>query len=199
MIPMLNLLFTSPAAFVIILAGIVLAIAVHEAAHCYTADYLGDPTPRSLGRLTLNPLAHLDPLGTLMIVITGAFGWGKSAPFDPYNLRNPQRDTALIALAGPVSNIIMAVLFALIIRFSGPSFISDILVFFVGLNVSLALFNLLPVPPLDGSKVFLKSNPFGGSNSYLLLLLLILPIIAGRSLASLIISPISSAILNILL
>jgi len=196
---MLDLLFSSPAAFFIILIGIVLAIAIHEAAHCYMADYLGDPTPRSLGRLTLNPLAHLDPVGTLMIVVTGAFGWGKSAPYDPYNLRNPQKDSALIGLAGPASNILLAIIFAIVLKITGVSFVSSILVFMVGLNINLALFNLLPVPPLDGSKVFLKTNPFRDQNSYLLLLLLIIPFFGGHSLASLIISPISSAILRILI
>jgi Zn-dependent protease len=199
MISMLNLLFTSPSSFFIILLGIVLAISVHEAAHCYVADYLGDPTPRSLGRVTLNPLAHLDPIGTLMIILTGAFGWGKSSPFDPYNLRNPQRDTALIGLAGPAANIILAAIFALIFHLIGTTFVSGILTFLVGLNVNLALFNLLPVPPLDGSKIFLKTNPFRNQNSYLLLLLLILPIFSGNSIASFIISPISSAILHLLI
>jgi len=81
------------------------------------ADYLGDPTPRSLGRLSLNPLVHLDPLGTLVILFTGLFGWGKPSPFDPSNLRNPKRDIALIALAGPISNLLLAILLSLIPRF----------------------------------------------------------------------------------
>src|SRR3989304_6068303 len=98
---MLDLLFTNPFSFVVIFGGIITAIGIHEAAHCYMADYLGDPTPRSLGLLSLNPLVHLDPLGTLVILVTGAFGWGKPSPFDPYNLKNPTRDTALIAPAGP--------------------------------------------------------------------------------------------------
>src|SRR4030066_1301523 len=113
---MLNLIFSNPSAFIVIFGGIILAIGIHEAAHAFTADYLGDPTPRSLGRTTLNPLAHLDPLGTLVILVTGFFGWGKPAPFDPYNLRDPRRDTALIALAGPASNIVLAVIFSLVLR-----------------------------------------------------------------------------------
>src|SRR3989304_4344518 len=117
---MLDLLFTSPLSFVVIFGGIIIAIGIHEAAHCYMADYLGDPTPRSLGRLTLNPLAHLDPLGTLVILVTGAFGWGKPSPFDPYNLKDVRRDTALIALAGPVSNILLAILLSFLFRLFSP-------------------------------------------------------------------------------
>ena len=197
---MLDLLFTSPLSFVVIFGGIIIAIGIHEAAHCYMADYLGDPTPRSLGRLSLNPLVHLDPMGTLVLLITGAFGWGKPSPFDPYNLRNPQRDTALIALAGPVSNILVAILLSVLLHsLSNLSNLSilGILSFLISLNVNLALFNLIPVAPLDGSKIFFKNQ----SNNYslLLLLLLIFPIFGGHSLASLIISPVSSFILRILI
>ena len=113
---MLDLLFSNPPAFAVIFCGIIVAIGIHEAAHCYMADYLGDPTPRSLGRLSLNPLNHLDPMGTLVILITGMFGWGKPSPFDPYNLKSPRRDTALIALAGPVTNVVLAIILSLIIK-----------------------------------------------------------------------------------
>ena len=194
---MLDLLFTSPLSFVVIFGGIIIAIGIHEAAHCYMADYLGDPTPRSLGRLTLNPLAHLDPVGTLVILVTGMFGWGKPSPFDPYNLRNPQRDTALIALAGPVSNLLLALGLSLIARLGVPQFLLSIFYLLISLNVNLAIFNLIPIAPLDGSKIFLKNQ----SNNYslLLLLLLIMPIFGGQSLASLIVSPISRLILDILI
>lgn len=198
---MLDLLFTSPLSFVVIFGGIIIAIGIHEAAHCYMADYLGDPTPRSLGRLTLNPLAHLDPVGTLVILVTGAFGWGKPSPFDPYNLRNPQRDTALIALAGPASNILIAVLFSVLLHtLSNLSNLSilGVLSFLISLNVNLALFNLIPIAPLDGSKIFLKNyEPI--TNNYLLILAIILPIFGGHSLASLIISPVSNLILRLLI
>lgn len=197
---MLDLLFSNPPAFVVIIGGIILAIGIHEAAHCYMTDYLGDPTPRSLGRLSLNPLKHLDPVGTLAIVVTGLFGWGKSSPFDPFNLKNPRRDTALIALAGPVSNLILATLIALILRLVPmPPNISYLVAFIIVLNVNLALFNLLPIPPLDGSKIFTKGQLFAGQNSYLWLILLIIPIFGGRSIASLIISPISGFLLHLLI
>lgn len=193
---MLDLLFTSPFSFVVVFGGIIIAIGIHEAAHCYMADYLGDPTPRSLGRLTLNPLAHLDPVGTLVILVTGAFGWGKPSPYDPYNLKNPRRDTALIALAGPVSNLLLAFGLSLLARFVIPQFLVSIIYFLVSLNVNLAIFNLIPIAPLDGSRIFLKTQ----SNNYslLLLLLLIFPIFGGVSLASLIVSPISSFIIHFL-
>ena len=203
---MLNLLFANPPAFIIIFGGLILAIGIHEAAHAFTADYLGDPTPRSLGRTTLNPLAHLDPLGTLVILVTGYFGWGKPAPFDPYNLRDPRRDTALIALAGPASNFVMAVILSLISRLSFPNAqVATIITTLIILNVNLALFNLLPVPPLDGSKIaglFMSHEQavrFRSQTNPLLLLLLILPIIGGSSLAYLIIFPVSRIFLGFLL
>lgn len=196
---MLDLLFSNPFAFIVIFGGIIIAIGLHEAAHCFMADHLGDPTPRSLGRLTLNPLAHLDPLGTLAILITGFFGWGKSSPFDPYNLKNPKRDTALIALAGPVSNILFAILLSLLFRLANlPQSLLSILYSLIRLNVYLALFNLLPIPPLDGSKIFLKGYQLS-TNNYLLLLLFILPIFGGHSLASIFVSPLANFLLDILI
>jgi Zn-dependent protease len=206
---MLDLLFTNPTFFFVFFGGIIVAIGLHEAAHCYMADYLGDPTPRSLGRLTLNPIAHLDPLGTLVLLVTGLFGWGKSSPYDPYNLKNPRRDTALIALAGPISNLVLAALLSILLRLASlPPAVGAILFALISLNVNLALFNMLPVPPLDGSKVLnliLSPNQsyslqrFTSQNSYLLILLFILPIFGGNSIASLIISPISHFILGLLL
>ena len=194
---MLDILFQNPLAFVVIFGGIIIAIGIHEAAHCYMADYLGDPTPRSLGRLTLNPLAHLDPVGTLVILVTGAFGWGKPSPFDPYNLKNPRRDTALIALAGPISNLLLALGLSLIARLAVPQFLISIIYFLVALNVNLAIFNLIPIAPLDGAKIFTRDQT--GQYSLLLLLLLLFPIFGGTSLASLIVSPISSFIIHFFL
>jgi Zn-dependent protease len=202
---MLDLLFTNPAAFVIIFGGIILAITIHEAAHAFMADYLGDPTPASMGRTTLNPLAHLDPVGTLVILLTGIFGWGKPAPFDPFNLKDVKRDTALIAFSGPLSNILMAVVLSFVLRLlSLPSAVAMTLFLLIRLNITLALFNLIPVPPLDGSKIIgiFMSHESGikyqNRESPMLLLLLILPIFSGASIASIIISPISGFLLRLL-
>lgn len=202
---MLQLLFSEPSSFILIFGGLILSIGLHEAAHAFTADYLGDPTPRSLGRTTLNPLAHLDPVGTLVLLVTGFFGWGKPAPFDPYNLRDVKRDTALIALSGPLSNLVIAFLLSLFLKINPPLSVSVVLLTLISVNINLALFNLIPVPPLDGSKIagLLMSHEqalrYQSQNNPLLLLLLILPLFGGASLAYLIISPISRFLLNILL
>jgi Zn-dependent protease len=202
---MLDLLFTQPAAFILIFGGLIISIGLHEAAHAFTADYLGDPTPRSLGRTTLNPLAHLDPMGTLVILVTGFFGWGKPAPYDPFNLRDVRRDTALIALSGPVTNILLAILISLILRLlSLPPAVGQIAYFLLRINITLALFNLIPVPPLDGSKIvgLLMSHEsalrYQSQNNPLLLLFLILPIFGGASIASMLIYPLLKIITGIL-
>jgi Zn-dependent protease len=195
----ISLLFTNPFAFVVVFGGLILAIGLHEAAHCYMADYLGDPTPEALGRKTLNPLSHLDPLGTLMILFTGGFGWGKPAPYDPYNLASPTRDTKLIALAGPVSNLLLAIVLSLVFHLLSNLSILGILKYLISLNINLALFNLLPIPPLDGSKIIASGSNFVNRNSTYLLILAILPIFGGYSVASLIISPVSQFLLSFLL
>lgn len=149
----------------IIARAVVLLVAftVHELAHAVTADYLGDPTPRRRGRITLNPLAHLDPFGTIMLLLSG-FGWAKPVMVNPLNLRGNYRTSmAIVALAGPASNVLMAFLFAIPFRLglleatfgSGGSIPSPSFLFmqFVFINIVLALFNLIPVPPLDGYKI----------------------------------------------
>src|SRR3990167_11554391 len=113
---MLDFLFTSPIIFFTWIAALLFAITIHEFSHAWTADRLGDPTPRLQGRITLNPIAHLDPLGTLMLILF-RFGWGKPVQFDQFNLRNPRRDTMLISIAGPTSNLLTAVLAAILLRF----------------------------------------------------------------------------------
>lgn len=156
---MLTSLFNNPIEFVLSFVAIILAIAIHEFAHAYIADRLGDPTPSMQGRLTLDPRAHLDPVGTLLIVLAG-FGWGKPVEFDPFNLRHPRRDAAVISIAGPVSNLLLATIAAvglstLKLLFIGPfgyilvAFLTKLIV----INVTLAVFNLVPVHPLDGFKI----------------------------------------------
>ena len=147
--------------FVLVAAALVVSLSFHEWAHAYAANKLGDKTAKSFGRLTLNPKAHLDPMGTLLLLVAG-FGWGKPVPVDVKNLRNPKKDTAIIAFAGPLSNIILAVVAASIFRVLPLPFVIQIFVrLFVQYNLILAAFNLLPIYPLDGFKIvhgFLKGS-----------------------------------------
>lgn len=156
---MLSLFFQNPLLFFIGAALLLFAIAIHEFSHAAAADHLGDPTPRLQGRLTIDPRAHLDPVGTLLLLFFG-FGWGKPVMFDPFNLRNPRRDSALIAFAGPASNISMAIIGSIFLRLAAnlaSLSLSTILVqlshLFIYYNILLAVFNLIPVYPLDGFNV----------------------------------------------
>ena len=148
--------------------ALVIAISVHEFAHALAAYKLGDPTAKYHGRLTLNPLAHLDPLGTLMLFIVH-FGWGKPVPVNPYHFKNPVRDSALVSLSGPMSNFLVALIFALPIKYLGYAIPTELLIILwaiVDLNILLGIFNLLPFPPLDGSKIFAVFVPASKQNAY---------------------------------
>jgi len=150
---MLNSLFQispDPLFIVLMLVGFLMILAVHEAAHAYVANLLGDGTAKLAGRMTLNPLVHLDPIGTVMLLLFG-FGWGKPVPINPYRLKDYRRDSALIALAGPVSNFILAGILAVAFHASGGGV--AILILLVQLSITLGVFNLLPFGPLDGFKV----------------------------------------------
>ena len=143
----------------ILLPFLIVVITIHEFAHAFVASKLGDETAKMSGRLTLNPLAHLDLMGTLALVFFG-IGWGKPVPFNPYNLKNVKRDQALIAFAGPASNIALAVFLAVLYRFIGSiSLIGSILSALISLSLVLAVFNLLPIGPLDGFRVVLGLLP----------------------------------------
>jgi Zn-dependent protease len=137
--------------------GFLLAIVIHEYAHARAAVALGDPTPAVAGRLTLNPIPHIDPFGLIMLVLF-KFGWAKPVPINPYNFRNGRRDMVLVSLAGPGSNIALAFvcwfLYALLIKFNFMNTeISLVLINAIKSNMFFAVFNLIPLPPLDGSQI----------------------------------------------
>jgi Zn-dependent protease len=198
------------------LIAFTIAITVHEASHAWMADKLGDPTARLMGRLSLNPLVHYDPVGTTLLLVMVflhspfPFGWAKPVQFDPYNLKNPRRDSALISLAGPVSNLILAIIASLLIRVIPPSsyqfmYLLDSI---IQLNVVLAIFNLVPIHPLDGGKIFIGLLPekdareadfFLQRYGMFILFFLIFPWGNGNSPLFTVLGPVISFILNILL
>ncbi|HZJ18480.1 MAG TPA: site-2 protease family protein [Patescibacteria group bacterium] len=191
----------------IIVIVLVFSAILHEIAHGYVAERLGDPTARLLGRLTLNPKNHIDPVMSIMLplilIFSGSpviFGAAKPVPVDPFNLKDGRRDLALVSLAGPLTNILIAILASFIARISFffPQEIAIVVIPFllvvVQINLLLAIFNLLPIPPLDGSKIFSLILPEKEANAYLslgsigfmiLFFLLVMPI-GGFSLGSLI-------------
>lgn len=209
---MLGLLFTDYHTFLNIVIALLVAITIHEFAHAWAADKLGDPTAKLKGRLTLNPLAHLDPIGTIAILIT-SFGWGKPVPIDPYNLKDPRKDSALISIAGPASNLILAILLAITLRLLltlniNSILINSLLINIISMCIVLGVFNLLPFHPLDGGKILvgiLPENIAGEVDALLsqygliLLLFFIFPIFGNSSLAFGIIGPIINLILSLLL
>jgi Zn-dependent protease len=160
------------------LAIILLSLTIHEAAHAWTADRLGDPTARRLGRVSFNPVVHIDPIGTLLLPIIAAvshlplIGWAKPVPVTIRNLRHPRRDFMIVAAAGPMSNLLQAIAGALILRALFPiggagvfdggtrgALVENALMLAVEINLLLAFFNLIPVPPLDGGNVLLGLLP----------------------------------------
>ena len=151
---------------------LVMSVVIHEVCHGYVADALGDPTAKYAGRLTLNPLKHLDPLGSIIFPLFLSlipphvvFGWAKPVPVNPYNFRNQRWGEVLVAAAGPASNLAIAVIFGLLVRFDGwyqflPNSFLYISTSLVYINLMLAVFNLVPVVPLDGSKIFFGLLPY---------------------------------------
>jgi len=146
---------------------LIASIVIHELAHGFTADRLGDPTARLQGRLTLNPIAHLDMFGSLilplLLVVSGApfvFGWAKPVPFNPYNLKNPKWGGALVAVMGPISNFVIVAIAALCMHlFDLSAFWDSIIQGIMITNIALGVFNLLPIPPLDGHHILFALLP----------------------------------------
>lgn len=162
---------------IIIIAALIMSIVLHEMAHGYAANWLGDPTARLQGRLSGNPLVHLDPLGSVIIpallFFSSAgflFGWAKPVPYNPYNLTDQKYGEAKVAFAGPLMNIAIALLFAGLIRLAPtlalPGSFIEIATYIVYVNILLALFNMLPIPPLDGSKILPVLLPIGAAMKY---------------------------------
>jgi Zn-dependent protease len=159
------MLFGNPSIEGLIAAIVALLVGLtfHEFSHALLADQLGDRQPRAMGRLTLNPIPHIDPIGALMLVIAG-FGWAKPVMVNPAALRDGQRGMAIVAFAGPIANVVVAIGFAVIYRVLGvvgvdDGFVLRLVELVVRLNILLAIFNLIPIPPLDGYNVLLAFLP----------------------------------------
>lgn len=199
----------------ILAVPILIAVTFHEVAHGWVADKLGDPTARLLGRLTLNPIKHLDPMGTIVFFLTRMIGWAKPVPINPLNFKDPLKGMMWVAIAGPITNLFLAAVSAAILRFLLSSdlqfdpttslIIKPIYMMIhvsVLINVGLAVFNILPIPPLDGSKilmgfltreqaeVFARIEPYG----FIILILLIM-----TNITNILISPIIGFTVNLLL
>ncbi len=181
--------------FVVVI--IIFSVIIHEVMHGVAADALGDPTARYAGRLTLNPIPHIDVFGSILLPVLCAlspggfiFGWAKPVPYNPYNLfRSPRWGEAIVAAAGPASNLVIALITSLVIRLNIFPDTAGVLLYIVAINVSLMLLNLIPVPPLDGSKILssllpksfgydalrdrMEQNPFLGFGIVLLLIVVL--------------------------
>jgi Zn-dependent protease len=165
----LNIDQIDPIAVAISFGVLLLSLTIHEAAHAWTADKLGDPTARQLGRVSLNPLVHIDWIGTVLLPIIAIvsnlplIGWAKPVPVMLRNLRHPRRDFMIVAAAGPISNILQAVAYAIVLQLvtdpEAPGLLAQALRLAVFVNLLLAFFNLIPVPPLDGGNVLLGLLP----------------------------------------
>jgi Zn-dependent protease len=209
---------------ILIIPVLLLSLSFHEYAHGKVSNLLGDPTPKIMGRLTLNPLAHLDLMGSLVLIITRRIGWAKPVPINPSYYKNPRKGMLLVGIAGPGANIILAVFFALLIHlfFELTGFtlkngyiygygeitgiiktIISFLYLAILVNLSLAIFNLIPIPPLDGSKILRGFLPARYDRYFLKLEgpvgMILLLILAYTGILWKIISPVITVLLNILI
>jgi len=205
-------MFSDPISATIIITAFLAALTIHEFAHGYAAHLLGDDTAKRYGRLTFNPLKHLDIFGTILILFAG-IGWAKPVPINPYNFKDMKIGTALTAAAGPASNFIFAVLAAMILRMlptgtPNHSVIALALYVVVHVNILLGLFNLLPIPPLDGSKIiggFMPDNMYfkwldwEKKGAYLLMIIIAIGIFTGRSFIFIMIGPPMNFLKSVLL
>jgi len=193
--------------FLLIFVPVILfSLTIHEYAHAYIANKLGDDTAKRLGRLTLNPLKHLDPIGTILLLLVH-FGWAKPVPVDPRNFKDPKKDMLYVAIAGPISNIITAIISGILLKFiifnlaSTGAFgaytvpLIQFLVWMIFIGVVLAVFNMLPIPPLDGSRVLYGLLPDHLANSikkietYGILIVFGIILFGGRTFSYIIIYP----------
>lgn len=215
---MINLFRISPSLFITRVIALLISLTFHEFAHAWMAVRFGDDTPKWAGRLTLNPLKHLDPVGSLMLLLVG-FGWAKPVPVNPYTLRrNNKAALMLVALSGPLSNLLLAVVAAIPLRFglgiplsTSSSILPSLgafLVDFMFINLGLMLFNLLPIPPLDGEEVlafllpgklayfYEQIRPYG---SFILLGLIVIGQVSGFNILGMILEPAMIAVARLLL
>jgi Zn-dependent protease len=209
----------TPATIITIAVFLLVAFPIHEFFHALVAYRLGDATAKLYGRLTLNPVVHFDPVGggaLAVLMLLGSsfiFGWAKPTPVNPLNLRGGHRGEAIVALAGPASNAIMAVAAAIPVRFIlatnmvVPDVVLQVLGLFIEVNIILAIFNFLPIPPLDGSKMLYglldprtayRIRPVMEQYGFVILLVAILPIVGGQSLIGIVVSPLIDAIFHLL-
>jgi Zn-dependent protease len=182
----IGLLVTQPQLGIVIILGILLALSIHEAAHAYVADKLGDPTARLMGRTSFNPLVHLDPIGSLLFLFTW-FGWGKPVQVNDMQLKK-ETDIIWVALAGPASNLAQALIYAIIYRVVPIAGVQDVMALFITINLGLMLFNLIPIPPLDGSKIlrlFISRQAYFMLQQYGFYLIVIFFLFGGFGLSNL--------------
>jgi Zn-dependent protease len=193
----------------LLIVPVLFSITVHEVCHGYAAYLFGDPTAKMAGRLTFNPIKHIDPIGLLVLFVTRMIGWAKPVPVDPRYFKRPRQDMVWVSLAGPASNLVLAVLTALVLRLIGPVLAPTPLYplvvmgqMMVVINVGLAIFNLIPIHPLDGSHIMEGLLPAGLAYSYSKLQpygFIILLLLIFTKVVDIVIAPIINGIVYVLL